>query len=657
MTIPTLTTLPVAPARTDPPATFVTRADAFLAAIVTFQGEMNTSIGAMNTDIAGVNVSVIAAQDAQAAAETAETNAEAAQAAAEAASNATLWVSGTSYSSGDVVYSPINYLSYRANTATSGTTDPSLSADWDALNFELPSQTGNTGKYLTTDGTDPSWGVIDALPDQTGNAGKYLTTDGTDESWAEVSTSPVLEAVASGTLANGDKVIINTDGTVSVAGLSESYSPNIGTLTQFESGNTSYTAPAFDSNSNKIVIAYQDTSNSEYGTAVVGTVSGTTISFGTPVVFASVGAFFPSSTFDSNSNKIVISYSDENIPRKGRSIVGTVSGTSISFGSPTIFSENQVSFCQSTFDSSSNKVVVFFRDQANDTLSAAVGTVSGTSISFGSVVIVDNVGYGAGFFATTFDSNLNKVVVCFRGQFDLNGYAEVGTVSGTSISFGSTATFLASRVDGVGITFDSNSNKVVISYKDYNNSQYGTAIVGTVSGTSISFGSSVVFRSIDISNNQTVPVFDSNSNKIALTYQAGSVQTVVGTVSGTSISFANDIYNPSGGNAFINAAFDSNANKVVITSVITQGRAVVYSMTAQVTNLTTENYIGISDGAYSDTATATVQIIGSVDDAQSGLTAGQSYYIQNDGSLGTTPDDPSVFAGTAVSATKLIVKG
>jgi len=39
------------------------------------------------------------------------------------------------------------------------------------------------------------------------------------------------------------------------------------------------------------------------------------------------------------------------------------------------------------------------------------------------------------------------------------------------------------------------------------------------------------------------------------------------------------------------------------------------------------------------------------------LTAGQSYYVQTDGTLGTTPADPSVFAGTAVAATKLIVKG
>lgn len=131
MTIPTITPLPTAPARTDPPATFITRADAFLAAMVTMQTELNTSIGAMNTDIAGIAANVTAAQAAQTGAETAETNAEAAQAAAESAANATLWVSGTSYSEGDVVYSPSNYKSYRAKTSFTSTTDPAFdSPNW-----------------------------------------------------------------------------------------------------------------------------------------------------------------------------------------------------------------------------------------------------------------------------------------------------------------------------------------------------------------------------------------------------------------------------------------------------------------------------------------------------------------------------------------------
>ena len=64
--------------------------------------------------------------------------------------------------------------------------------------------------------------------------------------------------------------------------------------------------------------------------------------------------------------------------------------------------------------------------------------------------------------------------------------AVVGTVSGTNITFGLLLLHLNSaRTEHISITFDSTNNKVVIAYEDYGNSQYGTAIVGTVSGTSI----------------------------------------------------------------------------------------------------------------------------------------------------------------------------
>ena len=65
------------------------------------------------------------------------------------------------------------------------------STAWNSLDYRtLPIQTSNSGKFLTTNGTTPSWAVIDAFPSQTDNSGKYLTTNGTITSWATVDALP-----------------------------------------------------------------------------------------------------------------------------------------------------------------------------------------------------------------------------------------------------------------------------------------------------------------------------------------------------------------------------------------------------------------------------------------------------------------------------------
>lgn len=55
----------------------------------------------------------------------------------------------------------------------------------------LPSQTGNSGKYLTTNGSALSWASVDALPSQTGNSGKYLTTNGSAASWNSINVPDI----------------------------------------------------------------------------------------------------------------------------------------------------------------------------------------------------------------------------------------------------------------------------------------------------------------------------------------------------------------------------------------------------------------------------------------------------------------------------------
>ena len=65
-----------------------------------------------------------------------------------------LWVSGTTYAVGDVVESPADGEWYIANTGTSGTTDPSLSVDWDAYGFDREISVGSTNFYAFTVAVD-----------------------------------------------------------------------------------------------------------------------------------------------------------------------------------------------------------------------------------------------------------------------------------------------------------------------------------------------------------------------------------------------------------------------------------------------------------------------------------------------------------------------
>ena len=71
-------------------------------------------------------------------------------------------------------------------------------------------------------------------------------------------------------------------------------------------------------------------------------------------------------------------------------------------------------------------------------------------------------------------------------------------------------------------------------------------------------------------------------------------------------------------------------------------------------NLTSTNLLGIAAGAISDTATGTINTWGSRNEAQSSLTIGSDYYVQDDGTI--TTDSGGQLIGKAITATQINMK-
>jgi|TARA_R100001460_G_scaffold25705_1_gene51732 hypothetical protein len=474
--------------------------------------------------------------------------------------------------------------------------------------------------------------------------------------------SGVSNFVASGSIDNGDTVVINTDGTVGVVTATGSQDPSVGNLATFDTNNIEYiTGTAYDSTNNKVIIAYTHDSD-DYGRVVVGTVSGSSITFGSAIVFNSAFTYRPQVTFV-GGGKVVVSYSadDGNYTYRVHGKVGTVSGNSVSFGSAAVSDSTNAYEIRAAYDSANDRLAIAYVDSNNSNdQKVLIGTVSGTSLSFGSSVTASSG--NTSNQVIVYDSTNEKIVVGYKDGSS-GGKIRVGTVSGSSISFGTEATFTSTSsfafVNGAFV----GNGKIVIVFRDNNNSNAGTAVVGTVSGTDISFGSPVVYDAAqsDFNNIQYLP----NSNKIVVAYKdVGNSNYLTirnGTVSGTTVTF--DSYSLVTSMATINnvmsSAYDSTTQQVILTfedSSDVSGKAIVVNPYSYSSNLTSENYVGIAAEDISNGATGKITVVGGVNAGQTGLTTARTHYVQASGGIGLTASSPSVVAGLSISASKILVK-
>jgi|13_taG_2_1085334.scaffolds.fasta_scaffold03465_3 hypothetical protein len=474
------------------------------------------------------------------------------------------------------------------------------------------------------------------------------------KSFGNIAKDGQVRAVASGNLTDGSAVVVNADGTVSVVALG---SDSLGSAVTVDVDSSDRPAVAYDTTNNKVVIAYGNNVDG-LGYAVVGTVSGSTISFGTPVQFNGGGSDHLGIAF--GNGKIFIVYEDEGNSSYGTGVVGTVSGTSISFGTEVVYNSGLSINNRVVYDSGNDKFFVFYRDGSNAyTGTGYVATVSGTSITY--------TGYGtwssggAPYPAGAYDPVAGKIGLFFRDSANGNqGRGVVITISGTTWSQGSWYTF-NSTTAYISASYDSVENKIAVFYQDAANSQKGTVIAATISGTDLSYGSEQIFA--DFEARLDWAVYASTAGKHAVLYhdQTDGYKTKIktATLSGTTFTFGSqiDVSDSTSDEQYM--AYDSDTNQVIISyresSDPFSSKAALFAPSS--TNLTSENFLGFSDGAFATTQSAAINTTNTIDRNQSGLTAGQTYFVQANGTLGTSAGSPSVTAGTAISATELIVKG
>lgn len=141
-----------------------------------------------------------------------------------------------------------------------------------------------------------------------GATGTVLTAGADDISWVEASGGGSQTFVASGSITAGNIVGITSEGKVAVQTAAESVPTSPDAAADYQ-GTLYYPAAAcFDTNTGKLFVAYQDTTGTNQTVAFVGTISGTSISFGSKVVVSADDATYMNAVFDDDANKILLSW-------------------------------------------------------------------------------------------------------------------------------------------------------------------------------------------------------------------------------------------------------------------------------------------------------------------------------------------------------------
>jgi hypothetical protein len=409
-----------------------------------------------------------------------------------------------------------------------------------------------------------------------------------------------------------------------------------GSATEFESTAINFTSgvygasvgigAAYEPDTHKILIAYNDGATN--GQARVATVTGggtNTIAYGTEVEFTTGNSDYPAIAYDTNTNKFVVAYMDRDDSSKGKMVAATISGTNVSFQTIANFTGDSTTRISTVYDPISRYVVIAFQNNSQTRLELNFASTNGTTPQESSNTTPDGDLNNARFISAIYDEDNKRVVIAYAPQVDndlshlvllpntgsgpvtykiaydsdtnyviliaeasgngsdrytyiypiyhdtSNGTYTVGERSLLKSGAGSTG---AQVYAYAGILYDPDADRTIIAYMDDANSNEVTANViqstGSSSAPTVTIGSNVLVDSGDDGSNIAM-TYDTTNNKVFLAYEnttealwKGTIGTVTaGTNSisftGTATIWDNNVTGQDQGEV----SYDSDANKIL----------------------------------------------------------------------------------------------
>ena len=511
-------------------------------------------------------------------------------------------------------------------------------------------------------------GVIGASNMGTGTASSSTFLRG-DRTWQPISAAPEVELTADGAIGNNVACNVKSNGKVEavtevVAGANSSAAAT--------GSGASYQNITYDREHNKVVCFFRQDNDLK---CVVGTPSGTGST--STITWGSVQDLHTSQTTYAYMTAEYIHYNDTNkhvvawingfsgnvqlyvmvvdIAANGTATAGSAQhvvsagggGTDLRTKRPEIVNGHETNY----------PYILFYVKSTSDPLKSCdcqINTSNNTTTVGGAGNALSSGNYNDPIFAFKYLDRDTVMAKTSASQWSYN--SRIAGSWKTAENFGGTS------ISRLTMFYDSTSSKVFAFYLESGTLKWksGTPDTASSGGGITSWSSSTDIRTTVSGwyGSQQIVEYDTKNSKYWLFFSEDSPAQKT-FLYGFTISSAGAITWDSspkelvnGQNQCHNLFYETSLMNMVATSA-----GNTYTSYSASSTMDTSNFLGWSAAAASDTATATIKVVGNTVTGLSGLTPGKKYYVQRNGSLGLTAvPGLSVEAGVALTSSSLLIK-